>query len=83
MTSQPKIAILNTWKRTSVINLTKLNQEDNDMKIFFEAKPVLVIAIVTAIEGMVEKDEGVFSADELNELERIAKAIERQVHETN
>ena len=56
------------------------------MKIFFEAKPVLVIAIVTAIEGMVEKDEGVFSADELNELnelERIAKAIERQVHETN
>ena len=53
------------------------------MKIFFEAKPVLVIAIVTAIEGMVEKDEGVFSADELNELERIAKSIERQVHETN
>ena len=46
------------------------------MKIFFEAKPVLAIAIVTAIEG-------VFSADELNELERIAKAIERQVHETN
>ena len=61
----------------------KFNQEDNDMKIFFEAKPVLAIAIVTAIEGMVEKDEGVFSADELNELERIAKAIERQVHETN
>ena len=53
------------------------------MKIFFEAKPVLAVAIVTAIEGMVEKDEGVFSADELNELERIAKAIERQVHETN
>ena len=53
------------------------------MKIFFEAKPVLVIAIVTAIEGMVEKDEGVFSADELNEFERIAKAIERQVHETH
>ncbi len=53
------------------------------MKIFFEAKPVLVIAIVTAIEGMVEKDEGVFSPEELDELERIAKAIERQVHETN
>ena len=32
---------------------------------------------------MVEKDEGVFSPDELNELELIAKAIERQVHETN
>ena len=30
------------------------------MKIFFEAKPVLAIAIVTAIEGMVEKDKGVF-----------------------
>ena len=53
------------------------------MKICFEAKPVLVIAIVTAIEGMLEKDEGVFSPDELNELERIAKSIERQVHETN
>ena len=55
----------------------------NDMKIFFEAKPVLAIAIVTAIEEMVEKDEGVFSPDELNELERIAKSIERQVQETN
>ena len=53
------------------------------MKIFFESKPVLAVAIVTAIEELVEKDEGVFSADELNELERIAKAIERQVHETN
>ena len=53
------------------------------MKIFFEAKPVLSIAIVTAIEEMIEKDEGVFSPDELNELERIAKSIERQVHETN
>ena len=53
------------------------------MKIFFEAKPVLAIAIVTAIEGMIEKDEGVFSADELNELERIAKAIERQVLDEN
>ena len=83
LTPPSHYAIIPTWKRTSVINLTKLNQEDNDMKIFFEAKPVLVVAIVTAIEGMVEKDEGVFSADELNELERIAKAIERQVHETN
>ena len=53
------------------------------MKIFFEVKPVLAVAIVTAIEELVEKDEGVFSADELNELERVAKAIERQVHETN
>ena len=53
------------------------------MKIFFEAKPVLAIAIVLAIEGMVEKDEGVFSPDELNELERVAKAIERQVDEAN
>ena len=51
------------------------------MKIFFEAKSVLAIAIVTAIEELVEKDEGVFSPDELDELERIAKAIERQVHE--
>ena len=75
--------IIPTWKRTSVINSTKLNQEDNDMKIFFEAKPVLATAIVTAIEELVEKDEGVFSPDELDELERIAKAIERQVHETN
>ena len=53
------------------------------MKIFFEVKPVLAIAIVTAIEEIVEKDKAVISADELNELERIAKAIERQVHETN
>lgn len=53
------------------------------MKIFFEAKPVLAIAIVTAIEEMVEKDEGVFSLDELDELERIAKSIERQVYEAN
>ena len=53
------------------------------MKIFFEVKPVLAIAIVTAIEEIVEKDKGVFSADELNELERIAKAIERQVVEAN
>ena len=83
LTSQPKIAILNTWKRTSVINLTQLNQEDNDVKIFFEAKPVLVIAIVTAIEEIVEKHEALFSYDELNELERVAKAIERQVHEAN
>ena len=52
-------------------------------KIFFEVKPVLAIAIVTAIEEIVEKYEGVFSPDELNELERVAKAIERQVHETN
>ena len=81
LTAQPKIAILNTWKQTSVINSTKLNQEDNDMKIFFEAKPVLATAIVTAIEELVDK--GVFSPDELDELERIAKAIERQVHETN
>ena len=81
LTPQPKIAILNTWKQTSVINSTKLNQEDNDMKIFFEAKPVLATAIVTAIEELVDK--GVFSPDELDELERIAKAIERQVHETN
>ena len=81
LTPQPKIAILNTWKQTSVINSTKLNQEDNDMKIFFEVKPVLAIAIVTAIEELVDK--GVFSPDELDELERIAKAIERQVHETN
>ena len=51
------------------------------MKIFFEAKPVLATAIVTAIEELVDK--GVFSPDELDELERIAKAIERQVHETN
>ena len=62
---------------------SKSNQEDNDMKIFFELKPVLAIAIVTAIEEMVEKDEGVFSPDELDELERIAKSIERQVHEAN
>ena len=53
------------------------------MKICFEAKPVLTMAIVTAIEEMAEKDKGVFSPDELNELERIAKSIERQVHETN
>ena len=76
-------AIILTWKQTSVINSTKLNQEDNDMKIFFDAKPVLATAIVTAIEELVEKDKGVFSPDELDELERIAKAIERQVHETN
>ena len=61
---------------------SKSNQEDNDMKIFFELKPVLVIAIVTAIEEMVEKDRCLFSPDELNELERIAKSIERQVNET-
>ena len=53
------------------------------MKIFFFFISVLAIAIVIAIEEMVEKDEGVFSPDELNELERIAKSIERQVHETN
>ena len=53
------------------------------MKIFFEAKPVLAIAIVTAIEELVDKDKGVFSPEELDEFERIAKAIERQVHETN
>ena len=61
---------------------SKSNQEDNDMKIFFELKPVLVIAIVTAIEEMVGKDRCLFSPDELNELERIAKSIERQVNET-
>ena len=60
LTPQPKIAILNTQKRTSVINLTWLNQEDNDMKIFFEAKPVLAVAIVMAIVDVVEKDKGVF-----------------------
>ena len=53
------------------------------MKIFFEVKPVLAIAIVTAIEEILEKDGLVFSPEELNELERVAKAIERQVHETN
>ena len=53
------------------------------MKIFFEVKPVLAIAIVLAIEEIVEKDIGVFSHEELNELELVAKAIERQVHETN
>ena len=53
------------------------------MKICFEAKPVLAIAIALAIEEVVEKDKGVFSPDELNELERIAKSIERQVQETN
>ena len=83
MTAITYHAIIPTWKQTSVINSTKLNQGDNDMKIFFEAKPVLAIAIVTAIEELVDKDEGVFSPDELDELERIAKAIERQVHETN
>ena len=72
--------IIPTYRQTTA---SKYKQEDNDMKIFFEAKPVLAIAIVTAIEEMVEKDEGVFSPDELNELERIAKSIERQVHETN
>ena len=30
------------------------------MKIFFEVKPVLAVAIVTAIEELVEKDKGVF-----------------------
>ena len=60
LTPQPKIAILNTQKRTSVINLTWFNQEDNDMKIFFEAKPVLAVAIVMAIVDVVEKDKGVF-----------------------
>ena len=39
------------------------------MKIFFEAKPVLAVAIVMAIIDVVEKDKGVFSADELNEVE--------------
>ena len=53
------------------------------MKIFFEVKPVLAIAIATAIEEMVAKDTRMFSADETDELERIAKTIERQVHETN
>ena len=53
------------------------------MKISFEVKPVLAIAIVMAIIDVVEKDKGVFSADELNELERIAKAIERQVVDEN
>ena len=53
------------------------------MKIFFEVKPVLAIAIVLAIEEIVEKYVGVFSPEELNELELVAKAIERQVHETN
>ena len=81
MTAITYLAIIPTWKQTSVINSTKLNQEDNDMKIFFEAKPVLATAIVTAIEELVDK--GVFSPNELDELERIAKAIERQVHETN
>ena len=52
------------------------------MRIFFDTKPVLAIAIATAIEEMVAKDEGVFSADELDELERIAKSIERQSQET-
>ena len=37
------------------------------MKIFFEAKPVLAIAIVTAIEELVDKDKGVFSPEELDE----------------
>ena len=53
------------------------------MKIFFEVKPVLAIAIVLAIEEIVEKDVGVFSPEELNELVLVAKAIERQVHESN
>ena len=53
------------------------------MKIFFEVKPVLAIAIVLAIEDMVEKDVGVFSPEELNELKRVVKEIERQVQETN
>ena len=38
----------------------KFNQEDNDMKIFFEAKPVLAVAIVMVIIDVVEKDKGVF-----------------------
>ena len=49
------------------------------MRIFFDTKPVLAIAIVMAIEDMAAEDTGVFSADEL---ERIAKSIERQSQET-
>ena len=52
------------------------------MRIFFDTKPVLAIAIAAAIEDMAAKDAGVFSADELDELERIAKSIERQSQET-
>ena len=67
-------------KRTTATNF---NQEENDMKIFFEVKPVLAIAIAVAIEEMVVNDTRMFLADEQDELERVAKAIERQVHETN
>ena len=67
-------------KQTTVTNF---NQEENDMKIFFEVKPVLAIAIATAIKEMVAKDTRMFLADEMDELERVAKVIERQVQETN
>ena len=52
------------------------------MRIFFDTKPVLAIAIATAIEEMVAKDACIFSAEEADELERIAKSIERQSQET-
>ena len=51
------------------------------MRIVFNTKPVLAIAIAAAIEEMAAEDDGVFSADELDELERIAKSIERQSQE--
>ena len=59
-------------------NSTKVN----DMRIFFDTKPVLAIAIATAIEEMVARDTRMFSAEEADELERIAKSIERQSQET-
>ena len=65
-------------RRLCQINSTKVN----NMRFIFNTKPVLAIAIATAIEEMVAKDAGVFSADELDELERIAKSIERQSQET-
>ena len=51
------------------------------MRIVFNTKPVLAIAIATAIEEMAAKDTRTFSADEMDELERIAKSIERQSQE--
>ena len=60
------------------INSTKVN----DMRIFFDTKPVLAIAIATAIEEMVARDTRMFSVEEAEELERIAKSIERQSQET-
>ena len=52
------------------------------MRIFFDTKPVLAIAIATAIEEMVARDTRMFSVEEAEELERIAKSIERQSQET-